>query len=206
MSWMKWPPAMVIAAGVLAAALWSLDFCVAWSENRTDSQISTFASGTSDNQREGVQPRYQLALYVEGDDALADALRRQLVKSLGDGPAFSEVVTLAAMRDKIAQPTLVVEVDEGSDTWMPTWTPVYSRAHLVVNVAFASDGDMSWHGRSPVVMPGDGQRTVWMEGSIEIKDTTEGLVSHTAYRKHLGQRVAVAVSKALEQALVNQPL
>lgn len=202
----KWVLVIIIVAGLLAVALWSLDFRVAWSENRNDSQTSTFASGTGDNRREGVQRQYELALYVEGDDALSDALRHELIKSLGDGSIFHKVLTLAAMREKLGQPVLVVEVDEGSNPWASIWTPVYSRAALVANVVFASDGDTSWRGHSPVVMPGDGQRTVWIEGSIEIRDTTKGLISHTAYRKHLGQRVAVAVSKALEQALVNQPL
>ncbi len=191
--------AVVLVVGVLAGAFWWLDFRAASSESRAERQVTTYGSGAS-SRAEGVQPKVDLALYVSGSGDLKP-LREALVRQLQSGPRVGQVTTLAERPERSDCPVLGVEVGGGE----VLWTPVYARADLSVDFVYTSDGDLSWRGQKPVVMPGGGRPTVWADGRLRVVDATRGVTSRRAYQRHLGEQIAGEVSKSLDQVLASHP-
>ncbi len=186
---------VVLAIGILAGASWWLDFRVAASESRSESQVATYRSG-AEQRVEGMQPKHDLALYVAAEEDLAAVLREELESRLEKTPVFEEVGLLRSQPEKADRPVLVVEVGGGDSLW----TPLFARSVLPVKVTYASDGETGWTGQRPVVMP-SGRSTVRVEGKLQLQEETRGVTSYRAYRRMLGQQIAVEVNRALLHAL-----
>ncbi len=193
--------AILVAAGLVIAAFWWLDFRAASSESSAEREISTFGSGAPPDRVDGIQPKLDLAIHVSGEGDLA-ALRETLARQLPTLPTVGKVEVLAKLPEKPDRPVLGVEVGEEH----VLWTPVYASARLKVGVVFTSNGDLTWHGQKPVAMPIGGQRTVWTDGSLKLEDTTRGVTSRRAYRRQLAEQVAGEVTDALGQVLASQPV
>jgi len=192
--------AILVAIAVLGAALWGLDFRASTSETHSGFQLSTATGGR--NAEESVPSVQNLALYVEwaGEPDLAASLRHDLVTGLPAELGLASVEAVDALADPMERAVLMVEVREAS----VAWAPVYSRASLAVDVAYASDGATAWRGdevKIIVMPPSPPAPIVRSQGTITVEDSTRGLVSRPAYYPHLRGQIASAVSKCLRPVL-----
>lgn len=187
--------ALILLVGVCAASLLVMNFQIKQSQSNVDKQVATYTSQPENSS--GLPTQMRLALYVQGSDPVADTLRETLKERLDQAPAFQQVELLNEPPEISGQPVLVVEFDQRNITW----TPVKSVSQVVLQAAFASDGDVSWRHEKPVIMRNNGESVVRVEGEFNLRDDTLGLVSRPAYQKYLGEQLAISISEALQDAL-----
>jgi hypothetical protein len=180
---------------LLAASFLLLDFHIAHSQNRINSSISTYA--TSLQKGEKLRPNQPLVVYVAGSGALASAFRQELVQRLQASPEFGNVKLHGSPIETMDQPVLRVEIVREA----VTWTPLYGKASPTFQIAFASDGDVTWRNKGTVFMPNDMGPVVRLQGTFEQVDSTYGLLSQPAYMRLLSESAAEQIVKSLSNAL-----
>ncbi len=182
--------------GVLALLFLSLDFHATQSSSGTRSEVAKYTAGLPHGVK--AQPPRELGLYVVGEDRLALSLKRELARRLGAGLGSPRVTVLDAPPEQASQPVLIVQVTDRD----VKWTPVYARAAVSARFTYASDGDMSWRDEFTVVMNlMGGEPQIRVRGDLGVADTSRGVVSEPAYQRLLAQRIAAAVSEALQKQL-----
>lgn len=185
-------------AGVLAAALLTLDFHASRSETRANKSMSSFSTGKAHGADAGVGR--ELTLVVLGDNDLTAALRKGLEANLANGQAFRDAEIAESPSSPVSNPALLVELP-GQDIF---WTPFYARGQLTVKVTYASDGDLSWRDDAVIRMDHLNGPALRALGDFQIEDTTIGIVSLHHYHNHLGLKVAAEVGGSIEN-IVGSP-
>jgi hypothetical protein len=186
--------AILLLAGILAAAFWWLDFHAARSETQAEHVLETFTTGEPEK-----APPASLKVYVADTDGFAEALRAALVSDLQQELAIGRVESADTIGEQTGTPVLVVEPDNRTITW----TPVYGSNRLTAHIAYTSNGDLSWRDKSPVRMDSTDAPAIWVRGEFKINDTTWGLISHRWYLRHLAKELAAEVTRALESQLIS---
>lgn len=189
---MKRTAIVLLALGMtLAAAFWWLDFRVASSQNQVSYEV---ASGSSGGARDALLAEHgnTLQLYLPGDDATTHALYAGLVNHPDLRPLFNSVRRIDDLDDVAHGYLLVVETGERT----VFWTPIYGKSAVVAEVAFSSNGDVSWRGDKVFSMV-SGEPTVMVRGTYAIADMTTGLLSHRSYESHLGQQLGQSIGQSL---------
>jgi hypothetical protein len=185
---------LLLLVGILAAAFWWLDFHAARSETQAEHVLEAFTAGEPEK-----APPARLKVYVADTDGLAEALRAALVSDLQQDLTIGRVEPVDTIGEQAGRPVLVVELDNRTITW----TPVYGSGRMTANIAYASNGDLSWRDKSPVRMDSTDAPTIWVRGEFKINDTTWGLISHRWYLRHLAKELAAEVTRALESQLIS---
>ena len=180
---------------VLMIALNFLNFRVARSASEAEHSLSTYRSG--EEQPAVMNPGFELALYVEGEDSVSQALPVLLVEQL-------EATTVGQVRvvgdlSGVTEPALLVQVD----VQQRLWTPVYGRAEVTAEVFFAYDGDLPWPRDEAVVL--DESPAVLADGNFSVADTTWGLLSRPAYSEHLAELLAQEIAAGVGQDVFQRP-
>ena len=135
------------------------------------------------------------ALYVNANDRLKNALQIEVTRLLQGRPEFGQIEVVESLENNAGLPLLVVEV-EPQDL---LWTPIYARAALKVNVAYASDGDVSFRQTVPVEFKHTtDQLTVKRSGIYTFNDASWGLISNPGYMNYLGRVIAAAIANDLQ--------
>jgi len=135
------------------------------------------------------------ALYVNANNRLKNVLQTEVTRLLQGQPEFGQIEVVESPEDNGGLPLPVVEV-EPQDM---LWTPLYARAVLTVNVAYASDGDVSFRKTVPVEFKHTtDQLTVKRSGIYTFNDASWGLISNPGYIKYLGGVIATAIANDLQ--------
>lgn len=165
------------------------------SRNQAASEYRLTTYGLGDDIPEPAEQSRTLA--VAGEGALVEKLRRALVAELTANSLLANgewVIETNADNNNL---NLLVTI-ESSRTF---WTPVYGQATLATSLVYASDGDISWYGISPIVMEtDDGSPVLWADGDFELNDRCGGLLSKPAYQRLLAERMAAEIVSALASA------
>ena len=185
----------IILVALLAASFLLLDFQIAHSQNRINSNVSTYAASLQKGER--LPPNRPLAVYVSGTGALASTFRQELVQRLQTSPEFSNVDLHSSPIETMDKPVLRVEIIQEAITW----TPLYGKASPTFQVAFASDGDITWRNTGTVFMSNDMGPVVRLQGTFEQADSTFGLLSRPAYMRLLSESAAEQIVNSLSNAL-----
>lgn len=142
------------------------------------------------------QPAPQLV--VEGDDPLARALRKEIMRMKKSEITLGQV-NLTSAQDVVAQsPLLVVRLRQQSGYW----TPVYSQTDLQVEAAYASNGDVSFRESEPTKFQlSEGKIVMQYEGHYQLTDISWGVMSLPGYQDYLAHQIAVTILTSLEDQL-----
>jgi len=186
---------LILLLAACATSLLVMNFQVKRSQSNVDKQITTYTSQPETSN--GFPTQMRLALYVQGSDRVANQLRETLKEQLAAAPDIQQVELLTELSEFSDQPVLVVEFDQREIAW----TPIRSVSKVAFQAAFASDGDVSWRHKKPVIMTNQGQSVIRVEGEFTFNDNTLGLVSRPAYQEYLGKQLASNISAALTDAL-----
>jgi hypothetical protein len=180
---------------LLAAGFLLLDFHAAHSQNRINSNVSTYAISLQEGER--LPPNQPLAVSITSSGALANAFRQELVQRLQASPEFSNVNLHSSPIETMGRPALRVEIIREA----VTWTPVYGRADLTFQVSYASDSGVTWQDTETAIMSNEMGPVVRLNGTFEQADSTFGLLSRPAYMRLLSESAAEQIVKSLSSAL-----
>lgn len=200
--------AVVITTLILFTAFIWTDFHISTSQTKIESQVTTY--GIKGKTSEKLPAKLPVQIYVEGDDLFSRALRDQLSKRLEAIPRFDQASILSEVSVLGGQPqndNLSVLVINSSESER-LWTPIYGRAQFIVNLYFASDGDISWRNDTVVRMNNTtGVQVVRINAEFTVQDSTFGLISRIYYNRYLADQVATQIASSLSssvEAQVNQ--
>jgi hypothetical protein len=129
---------MILGATCLGVLFFLVSFRIISSQLAVNSEVGASRQNTEASPVEFTQLTTQLV--VEGDDPLARAIQVEITRlAKNDNSIFH--VNFESTPGEVAQsPLLVVTLKEHGSTW----TPVYARTALEVEVAYASNGDVSF--------------------------------------------------------------
>ena len=158
------------------------------------SRNSAMGSSTgSDQVVQQISPD-KTGMFISGDAKLVRAVQQELTHLLSGTPKFGEIVLVDGTSDKADYPLLFVEFDKQEITW----TPVYARANLEINVSYASNGDVSFRHTTPVEFKHEGdQPSLMNNGKYSFSDESWGLISNPGYVNYLAKEIARAISADL---------
>ncbi|AKB76944.1 hypothetical protein MSHOH_0461 [Methanosarcina horonobensis HB-1 = JCM 15518] len=192
---------LLVFAFVLSS-FYILDFKASQSETQANSGVSAYSSGSPEINFSG-----RIHLYIEGDDALTVHLKEKLEENLR--AAGMEVIIVDTIEEKYDSQALLVNISRNN--WL--YTPVYASSNLNLVFFYTSTGkdtkyfEQFKNGNKTVVFVNDssvnGQKL--MDGEIKLQDSTKGLISLKAYKKHLASEAAKEVVDMLEQNVRNLP-
>jgi hypothetical protein len=188
---------IIILIGLLALGMIFnfADFSISRSQTTSEHRLATYRLG--DDIPAPAPADQSRTLAVAGEGALVEKLRRALLAELNASNLFTNgewVVEPNAGNNNL---DLLVTI-ESSRTF---WTPVYGQATLATSLVYASDGDVSWYGTTPVVMEtDDGSPVLWADGDFELKDRCGGLLSKPAYQRLLAEKMAAEIVSTLASA------
>lgn len=191
-----------LALAVIISSFYILDFKVAHSKTRTNSRVGAYSSG--DPMIDYFPSR--IYLYVEGDDSISRYLNESLEAELEK--AGMEVSVTGAVEEKYDSQALFVNVSRDG-----FYTPVYASSDLDVLFFYTSTGtgtkyfEQFKEGNVSVIFEntGSGEGEKFVHGDMELQDSTKGLVSLKAYRKHLAEEAAKKTVEQLQQQINLSP-
>jgi hypothetical protein len=186
----------LIVLAVILSSFYVLDFKVAQSETQTNSGVSACSTGDPQIDFQG-----RIHLYIEGDDSISKSLRKSLRAELEK--AGMEVSVSNAVEEKYDSQALLVNVSKHEGFF----TPVYASSDLNILFFYTSTGEDTKYfeqfkeGNVTVVFVNTGSREgeKLIRGDIELLDSTKGIVSLKAYRKHLAEEAARETVEQFQQ-------
>ena len=187
-------------AGLFVLGLAALGILLFWVSFRTISSQSTVNSEVAASRGNAEVPLDPASLstpslVVEGDGSLEKAVRSEFARLSRDQSGPVQVKLLDTLADAANSPIVVVTVKQQSGFW----TPFYSRSNLEVEVAYASDGDLSFRGSEPVQFrTTEDQPSIRYAGHYSAADVSWGIMSLPGYRDFLAHQIASIVLTSLQ--------
>lgn len=172
----------MLVFSVILSSFYMLDFKASRSNTQANSVVSSYSSGNPEFDFSD-----QIFLYVEGDDSLTVDLKEKLTKELE--AAGTEVIIVNKVDKNYDSQILLVNISK--DNWL--YTPVYASSNMNLIFFYTSTGkdtkyfEQFKEGNKNVffVNGSSMQGEKLMDGEIKLQDSTLGLVSLKAYKKHL---------------------
>ncbi|MDD3247719.1 MAG: hypothetical protein PHF18_12850 [Methanosarcina sp.] len=188
----------VLILAVALSSFYVLEFKAARSETRANSVVSAYSTGNPQIDFPG-----RIYLYVEGEDSISKSLRESLESELEK--ADMKVSVTDAVEEKYDSQTLLVNVSKHDGLY----TPVYASSDLNILFFYTSTGEDTKYfeqfkeGNVTVAFVNTGFREgeKLIRGNMELQDSTTGIVSLKAYRKHLAEETAKKTVEQLQQQI-----
>lgn len=188
---------------LLFGVLFSLsDFRLQRAEMAVESTASTYAFGDNGN-GSGLQTK-PLDLYVRAPAMIESELIQALREELATNPYVGQIELHETPPAAGKESVLVLTMEDPQSLF---WTPVYARAALTVDVAYASDGEVEWIGEEVVELRAQeppAARVVRVRGEYSFADSAYGLISRRGYFTYLAGEMAQTVNQALADTLAAQ--
>ncbi len=201
-SMMKRTLLVLLIMTVVLSSFFVLDFKAAKSETRANSQIASYSTG---------EPRIdfpgRIYLYVEGDDALSGFIREEIRAELEK--VGMDVEEAGTFEEKYDSQALLVNIRESEGLY----TPFYASSSLKITYFYTSTGEDTIYfekfkeGNVTVRFVNTSLREgeKLMDGELELQDSTKGIISMKAYRKHLAEEAAKNVVDQLQTQIRDIP-
>jgi hypothetical protein len=179
---------IVIVAASLVAGFSLLSFRAISSQTGRDSSLASSTGGIHSDTARPAAPATTVT--VGGDEHLRRSLMAELTRQLGQAPNFGQIQPLETAVDRAETPYLYVEVSR----YDILWTPVYGRANLVIKVAYAANGDVSFRHTEPTEFHFEGQLpSLKSSGKYTFSDVSWGIMSLPGYQDFLAGQIATAI-------------
>jgi hypothetical protein len=189
---------LIVALLVLPLSL-VFDFHISQSQTNTSRQVSISRSVPGESQSQlpqSMQGQPALVYSVRGESRLAGALRNTLGEQLDANPVLGDVMVLEPVSDFAHAPYLILEIQEANVFWIP----FYATSNVQLNLAFASDGDVSFRNQSEMSMQTeDRQPLIRAQGQVSLTDRSWGLLSRPAYFRLISESFSAQINQALDE-------
>ena len=189
---------LIVALLVLPLSL-VFDFHISQSQTNASRQVSISRAVPGESQSQlpqSMQGQPALVYSVRGESRLAGALRNTLGEQLDANPVLGDVMLLEPVSDFAHASYLILEIQDARVFWIP----FYATSDLQVNLAFASDGDVSFRNQpvSPMQTE-DRQPLIRAQGQVLLTDRSWGLLSRPAYLRLISESLSVQINQALDE-------
>ena len=189
---MKNQTILIVSVAVIIFLTYSfiyLDFQFATSSTQANSQVSTYKSDSPTPDING-----KIYLYIQPDSALEKKILTDLTSKLENKGAQVEITESIA--SKFDAQAILIAVQNKSISY----NPIFPRASIKLILFYTYNGNTTYfeelvRGEVPVVA--FFTTNMIIEGSIELVDSTNGVISMVAYRKHLATNLADETFKKL---------
>ncbi len=186
----------LIALVVCALAVIFLDIRIMKSQLASDSTTASSKSGDSTAKWE-FSP-ISTGLYVVPGGSLTRHLETEILQAAKNQGGIGRVDVLTTTTEQASFPLLVIEVKK-QDIF---WTPIYARASLDVEVAYATNGDVTFRHGEVVRFSSSGEiPTFRYKDSYAIADVSWGIISSAGYQNYLASQVAQKVMDSFRTQL-----
>lgn len=200
-------PILLILAVVLSSFLY-LNFKAAKSETRANFNAATYSYYSTEGFQ--IDSPDRIYLYVEGDPSLSGVIRDNIRTELE--MAGMDVEEAETFEEKYDFQALLVNVSEPEGLY----TPVYASSNLEIMYFYTSTGKNTHYfekfkeeekGSFVVNIVNESFRggEILVDGDLKLEDSTKGLVSRKAYRKHLAKEAAKNLVNQLQPHLRSTP-
>jgi hypothetical protein len=187
---------ILLVVFTLLAAFSLVSFRLMSSRMARDATVA--ASDPSASNSTDVQPGPEITLRVEGGSRLALPVQRALAGALQKDPLTGAIQLASSSTDTPESAVLNVSLDEQGYFW----SPFYARARVAVEVAYASNGDISFRQEDPPHFRSSGDRpATQMLGHYAFADVSWGLISKPGYRDYLAEQIASAIVAGMQEQL-----
>jgi hypothetical protein len=187
---------VLLAVITLAVGLSLISFRLAKSQTASNSQVAS-SRGNAQDGLQGFAPTSS-ALAVEGNGRLERLLAAEITRQAEGIALLGRIDLLKVPVDQVGQPLVYVTVQRKDILW----TPFYARSTIQVDVAYATDGDVSFRNNDPTHFVSlTDQPYVQYYGSYSFDDKSWGVFSWPGYQDHLADQIAKTVLASLQEEL-----
>lgn len=192
--------ALALVSAFLVFGMLTIDLRLAASSTNTNSTNSSVNSFSHADLTKFDAFTQKICFHVNDRVGLASTLSWEIREALRTANRFN-VYLVNNDPGADDHPLLVAEIENPS----VLWTPVYGRATFNVKYVYATDTadpkilQAASDSLEPESLPEKFQLRV--RGSISVSDSTKGLITLPAYRKHLAETAAEPIVKAITKAL-----
>ena len=187
----------LLVIGLVAASFLLLNYRYTSSQTTQNSAVASSRSGNSKEQNKLFSPAVTNVV-VAGSSRLDSSLRAILSDWLYGVAGLGEVHFVEPDTIPAKAPLLYIQIKEQN----VRWTPVYSSASVLVEVAYAENGDVSFKDTDPVHFEsGTKPGTLQFKGTYQLDDTSWGLMSLPGYQYYLTQSATATITKSISDQL-----
>ncbi|HEX5941931.1 MAG TPA: hypothetical protein VFY66_06605 [Anaerolineales bacterium] len=190
---MKKKRLLILLAGVAALilAFVFLNFHVAVSNTQSDKNITTTSIG---NQLpDPIQRKDKISIAVVGESPLVSALRKALPEEMHRA-GLENIEVVPSLEPAYQNPALVIQVEKPK----VLWTPFFAISGFSVQAGYASSGDTTFMGETPVTMDNKNGPSLNMYAEFKVTDRSWGLISRLGYHQLLADYLARHIAAALK--------
>ena len=176
---------------VLSAAFLFLNFRVAVSNTQAEKNITTLSGG--DRLPDAMQRQDKISIALVGEGPLASALQKALAAEMHKA-GMGEFVLVQDFEPAYQNSVLVVKVDKPG----LIWTPFFATSRFSIQAGFASNGDTTFMGETPITYDSRNGPTLNMSADFKVSDRSWGLISRLGYHQFLADYLAQDIVSALK--------
>jgi len=138
------------------------------------------------------------ALAIEGNGRLERSLAAEIARQAEGQSQVGRIDLLKVPVDSVGQPLVYVTVQKKD----MLWTPVFARSTIELNVAYATNGNVSFRSQEPTQFTVDAsQPYMQYMGHYTFEDKTWGIFSYPGYQDHLADQIAKTVLDSMKAEL-----
>jgi hypothetical protein len=177
---------------VLSAAFLLLNFRAAVSSTQSEKNIIT--TGIGEPLPDAMQRRDRISLVLVGESPLVGALQKALAAEMQDA-GMGDIELAQGLEDAYPNPVLVVKVGKPG----LFWTPFFASGRFSIQAGYASSGDTTFMGKTPITVDNTNGPTLNMYAEYKVSDSSWGLISRPGYHQVLAEYLAHHIVAALKE-------
>jgi hypothetical protein len=177
---------------VLGAAFLFLDFRVAVSNTQSEKNVTT--TGIGDGLPYAMQRRDKIVIAVVGEGSLVSALQKALAVEIQNS-GLVEIEFAHELEPAYQNPVLIVQLGKPG----LFWTPFFGNSQFSIQGGYASNGDATFMGDTPVTVDNKNGPALNMYGEFKVSDRSWGLISRPGYHHLLADYLARQIVAALKE-------
>ena len=182
---------LLAAIAVLTLPFLFLKFHAAVSDTQGKKNVTTTSIG---NQLpDTVQRKDKISVAVVGQSPLVSALRKALPEEM-HRVGMNDIEMVQELEPAYQNPALVVKVEDPS----LFWTPFFATSRFSVQAGYASSGDTTFMGKTPIIMDNRDGRSFNIYAEYKIQDSSWGLISRQGYHQMLADYLAEYIVASLK--------
>ena len=176
---------------VLSAAFLFLNFRAAVSNTQAEKNITTLSGGA--RLPDAMQRQDKISIALVGESPLASALQKALAAEMHQA-GMGEIELVPGLEPAYQNPVLVVKVDKPG----LIWTPFFATSRFSIHAGFASNGDTTFMGETPITYDSRNSPTLNMSADFKVSDRSWGQISRLGYHQFLADYLAQDIVSALK--------
>ena len=176
---------------LLCAAFWGLNFRIAFSNTKSEKNITKASVG--DGLPYAMERREKIKLALIGEGPLIAALQKALAVEM-EQSGLVDIEPVQRIEPKYESPVLIIRVGKPGLLWLP----LFATSRFTIQTGYSSIGDTTFMGKTPIAMDNKDGPALNMYGEYKVNDRSWGLISRLGYHQLLADYLAREIVAALK--------